>query len=57
MDERSDTMNNPRIGSSFESFLEEERIREEVEDLGAPLRMSWGTHWVCPTWRAIRLAM
>jgi hypothetical protein len=34
-------MSNPRIGSSFESFLEEEGIREEVEDLAQKRVLAW----------------
>lgn len=34
-------MSNPRIGSSFESFLEEEGIREEVQDLAQKRVIAW----------------
>jgi len=34
-------MNNPRIGSSFESFLEEDGIREEVQDLAQKRVLAW----------------
>ena len=34
-------MNNPHIGSSFESFLEEEGIREEVEALAQKRVFTW----------------
>jgi predicted XRE-type DNA-binding protein len=34
-------MNNPRVGSSFESFLEEEGIRAEVQDLAQKRVLAW----------------
>jgi len=34
-------MHNPRIGSSFESFLDEERVRDEVEDLAQKRILAW----------------
>lgn len=34
-------MSNPRIGSSFEDFLEEEGIREEAEDLAQKRVIAW----------------
>lgn len=34
-------MNNPRIGSSFDSFLEEEGIHEEVQDLAQKRLLAW----------------
>lgn len=34
-------MSNPRIGSSFESFLEEEGIRDEVEGLAQKRVIAW----------------
>lgn len=33
--------NNPRIGSSFESYLQEEGIREEVEGLAQKQVFAW----------------
>lgn len=34
-------MSNPRIGSSFESFLEEDGIRAEVQDLAQKRVLAW----------------
>jgi hypothetical protein len=34
-------MNNPRIGSTFESYLEEEGIRDEVDDLAQKRVLAW----------------
>lgn len=34
-------MNNPHIGSSFDSFLEEDGIREEVQDLAQKRVLAW----------------
>jgi predicted XRE-type DNA-binding protein len=34
-------MSNPRIGSSFESFLGDEGIREEVQDLAQKRVLAW----------------
>jgi hypothetical protein len=34
-------MNSPRIGSSFKSFLEDEGIREEMEDLFQKRALAW----------------
>jgi antitoxin HicB len=34
-------MNNPHVGSSLESFLEEDGIREEVEDLAQKRVVAW----------------
>jgi hypothetical protein len=34
-------MSNPRIGSSFESFLEEDGMREEVQDLAQKRVLAW----------------
>ena len=34
-------MKNPRIGSSFEHFLGEEGIREEVQDLALKRVLAW----------------
>jgi predicted XRE-type DNA-binding protein len=34
-------MNNPHIGSSFESFLDEEGIREETQDLAQKRVIAW----------------
>jgi predicted XRE-type DNA-binding protein len=34
-------MTNPRIGSSFESFLEEEGLRDEVELLAQKRVLAW----------------
>ncbi|MBX6363922.1 MAG: XRE family transcriptional regulator [Gemmatimonadetes bacterium] len=34
-------MSNPRIGSSFEDFLEAEGIREEAEDLAQKRVIAW----------------
>ena len=34
-------MKNQRIGSSFESFLEDEEIREEVEDVAQKRIAAW----------------
>ena len=34
-------MKNPRIGSSFDSFLEEEGIREEVDVLAQKRVLAW----------------
>jgi antitoxin HicB len=34
-------MSNPRIGSSFESFLEENEMRDEVQDLAQKRVLAW----------------
>lgn len=34
-------MKNPRVGSAFESFLEEEGIRDEVQDLAQKRVVAW----------------
>ena len=34
-------MSNPRIGSSFDSFLEEEEVRDEVQDLAQKRVIAW----------------
>lgn len=41
MKERRKTRHNPHSGSTFDSFLEEEAIREEVEAIAVKRVLSW----------------